>query len=128
MKTRLIVSLALFSTLIYACSKSSDDDFTNEPPPGPGGCDTANMKYMANVVPILQANCYSCHGTGSNSGSNGIVLEGYENLQPRAASGTLLGVITHANGFPAMPQGGAKLSECNINKIRSWISHGALNN
>jgi mono/diheme cytochrome c family protein len=73
-------------------------------------------------------NCYRCHGTNSNSGSFGRVLEGYENLKPYAESGTLLGVISHAEGFIPMPQDAAKLKDCDINKIRSWIENGMQNN
>lgn len=122
------------SMLIFAlsCSKDSEDqvDNPNNPnnPGGGGSCDTVNRKYATHVVPILSANCYSCHGAATNSGSGGIVLEGYDNLKPKATSGTLIGVITHAAGFPQMPQGGAKLSDCNINIIRSWINNGAQNN
>ena len=128
---KVIASLVLISVFAYACSKSSSDDGgNNNPPPPPGGnnCDTADMHYTADVVPILTANCYSCHGTSTNSGSNGIVLEGYDNIVPKAQSGTLIGVITHASGYPAMPKDGSKLSDCNINKIRSWIDNGAQNN
>ncbi|WEK35610.1 MAG: cytochrome c [Candidatus Pseudobacter hemicellulosilyticus] len=129
---RLVIVLA-GSMLLFAlsCSKKSEDNVNNpDPPGGPGipGCDTANRQYAAHVVPILTANCYGCHGASSNAGSGGIVLEGYNNLRPKAVSGTLIGVITHAAGFPAMPKGGAKLSDCNINVIRSWINNGAQNN
>lgn len=125
------------SMLLFAlsCSKDSEDNANNPPgnPPGGGGgggntCDTTNRQYAAHVVPILSANCYSCHGTNSNGGSGGITLQGYANIRPYATNGTLIGVITHAAGFPAMPQGGAKLSDCNINVIRSWINNGAQNN
>jgi hypothetical protein len=31
-------------------------------------------------------------------------------------------------GFKAMPQGGNKLDQCDINKIQKWVNAGALNN
>jgi hypothetical protein len=126
-----IISLAIIAVAFYSCTKSGGPADNNHQPPPDGGnndCDTVNMKYSTNIVPILQANCYSCHGSISNSGSFGRVLEGYGNLKPYAESGTLIGVITHANGFIPMPQNGPKLSECNINKIRSWIENGMQNN
>lgn len=118
--------------MLFACSKSSDvPDNTggsNNTPGGsnPGSCDTVNMKYVANVQPILQANCYSCHGNGQANG--GVTLDNYAGVKAVADNGKLIGVITHAPGFPPMPKGGAKLSDCNINKIRSWINRGAQNN
>ena len=123
-------SLAAIAFLIYSCSKTSDEvQSGNNPPPGnPGSCDTVNMHYQADVVPILSANCYSCHGTTTNSGSQGIILEGFENIKPRAENGKLIGAITHAEGFPQMPKDGPKLSDCNINKIKSWVNNGIQNN
>jgi hypothetical protein len=122
----------VISILAFACTKSGTDEGGNpnpDPPPGNGNnCDTVNMEYLADVVPILQNNCYRCHGSNSNSGSFGIVLEGYNNIKPYAESGTLLGVISHAQGFVPMPQDASKLSACNINKIRSWIANGIQNN
>ena len=126
-KNSVIITLAFFGLMIYACSKSSEDMLSDEQNP-PGSCDTVNMKYHEDIVPLLSANCYTCHGANSNSGSNGIILEGYQNIKAKAETGTLLGVITHAPGYPPMPDGGAKLSECNINKFRSWINHGMQNN
>lgn len=115
-----------------SCSKSSEDEIDDpgnpNNPNNPGNCDTTNRKYSTHVVPILQANCYSCHGANTNSGSNGVILEGHSNLKAKADAGILIGVITHASGYPAMPQGAAKLSDCNINIIRSWINNGAQNN
>ena len=124
-------TIAIIAVISYACSKSGDDTGGNNPPDPPGNgntCDTTGMAYIADVVPILQNNCYRCHGSATNSGSMGIVLEGYDNLKPFAESGTLLGVITHAQGFMPMPQDASKMSDCNINKIRSWIENGMPNN
>lgn len=126
MKLNLIALAGSLVVIALSCSKTSEDVLNN---PGSGGnCDTTNVKYAANVVPILTANCYSCHGSGSNTGSGGIVLEGYANLKVKADNGQLTGVITHASGFPAMPQNAPKLSDCDINKIRSWINNGTQNN
>lgn len=118
------------STIIVSCSKSNEQDITNPPGNGGGGggntCDTVNMKYATDVLPILQANCYSCHGNGNVSG--GVSLGSYASVKTQADNGNLIGTITHAAGYPAMPQGAAKLSDCNINKIKAWIARGALNN
>jgi hypothetical protein len=128
---KVFTTLAIISVIAYACTKGGGTTAENpnpDPPGGGGSCDTANMQYLADVVPILQNNCYRCHGTNTNSGSSGRVLEGYENLKPYAESGTLIGVITHAQGFIPMPQDASKLSDCNINKIKSWINNGMKNN
>ena len=58
--------------VIAACSKASEDKLSTGLP---GNCDTVNRKYSIHVVPILEENCYSCHGTLTNSNSDGIILQ-----------------------------------------------------
>lgn len=122
------ISILFACLMVVACSKKSEDKLSSGGTGGTGGtsCDTVNMAYTANVVPILKANCYSCHGNGSALG--GVTLDNYAAVQTRASNGQLIGVITHASGYPAMPEGGAKLSDCDINKIQDWINRGAQNN
>lgn len=125
---RLCLSLAgmaaVMALVVTGCSKENETNLQG----GSGGnnCDTVNMKYSADVLPIIRANCYSCHGNGAAMG--GISLDGYANLKVQADNGNLVGVITHANGYPPMPMGAAQLSECDINKIKDWIANGKQNN
>jgi hypothetical protein len=89
-------------------------------------CITTNMSYQANIVPILQYNCYICHSAAVNQGS--ITLEGYDQLVALVNNGKLLGSIKHTAGFKVMPQNAPKLGNCDIAKIEQWISDGASNN
>ncbi len=119
------------SMVLVSCSKDNESDMNqnnnNNNPPGGSTCETENMKFSANIQPILVANCYSCH-SNANMSISGISLEGYSNVKARVDDGRLVGAITHAAGFTPMPQGGPKLSDCNINKIKSWVASGAPNN
>lgn len=117
--------MILFCGMMVACSKENEQNLTGTVITPPT-CDTINMQLTANVTPIFRANCYGCHGNGSGMG--GVRLDVYTNLKVWATGGNLLGAITHAAGYSPMPQGGAKLSDCDINKIRAWINRGALNN
>ena len=128
MKKLFLIGIILTSLIVISCSKSNEETLQQNTNGNTGGnnCDTVNMKYAADVLPIIQANCYSCHGNGLSQ--NGVSLDSYAKVKVQADNGNLIGVITHADGYPPMPQGAAKLSDCNINKIRSWISRGALNN
>jgi len=118
----LVVILVGFAS----CSKQSEDVLAQKS--GTAGCDTTSVRYSVDVVQILQANCYECHGAGSNAGSGGIILEGYSHLQTWAGNGYLLGTITHASGYVAMPYLRPQLPDCEISKIRAWIDQGAKNN
>ena len=129
MRTSLLVSLGIglaASIFALACSKQNGDALTGQGGTMPA-CDTVNMHYTADVLPILQSFCYSCHGNGSTGGSGGISLDGYDNLKKWAGNGYLIGNITHATGFVPMPYQLPKLSDCNINIISDWVLRGALN-
>ena len=120
------IGLAALLLALAGCSKRSEDVLSKNT--GVTGCDTMSVKYAADIVPILQNNCYECHGNGSNSGSGGILLEGYSNLATWAGNGYLVGCVTHAPGFVAMPYLRPKLSDCDVNKIVAWVHQGELNN
>lgn len=129
MKQLRFFSLALLLVVVfYACSKSNETEvrsgFYGTTPPG---CDTANMSFNTDIKPILQSNCYACHSNATYTIS-GTKLEEYSDLIHHVHDGDVLGSITHASGFPAMPQDGPKLSDCDINKIKAWIDRGALDN
>ena len=127
MKINLFALAGILTIIALSCSKTSEDKLQSSTPGG-NTCDTLNMKYAENVAPIIDAYCLDCHGTSTNSISGGINLVGYDNLNVRVGIGDLLPVLTHADGFPQMPQNRAKLSDCDINIIRSWINNGAQNN
>ncbi|MFC6999137.1 hypothetical protein [Rufibacter roseus] len=122
----IVLSIAL--PLLAACASDKEEDVkpttppTNQPPP----CVTSSVTYSNTISSIMSSSCNSCHNTSVASG--GVVLDTYAGVRAQALNGKLVGVITHAAGFPAMPQGGAKLSDCNIAKIRKWVDDGALNN
>ena len=121
-----ILSLMVLLAGIVGCSKQNEDTLSKKA--GAAGCDTTNVSYAADIVPILQANCYECHGSTTSSGSGGIILDGYAHLQTWAANGYLLGTITHAPGYVGMPYLRPQLPDCEISKIRAWIDQGTKNN
>ncbi len=115
-----ICAVLLLAVSISACSKASEDMLA------PQHCDTAGMKYSLDILPIISGNCYSCHANGMMEGN--VSLEGYANLKTQSDNGNLIGVITHASGYPPMPDNGGKLSDCEINKIKAWMRNGAPDN
>ena len=89
-------------------------------------CDTAIVTYSGSVSPVLTAFCTGCH-SGANA-PLGINLDSYTGVKLQVSNGKLLGVVTHSSGFSPMPKNGNKLSDCNIAKIRKWMTAGAPNN
>ncbi len=91
-------------------------------------CDTVNVTYTNQIVSIVNAQCNYCHGAAANSIGGGIYLNTYAALKPYVNNGSFLNSILQNGKASAMPKNGAKLDNCSILKIQSWINKGALNN
>ncbi|HTK19459.1 MAG TPA: hypothetical protein VL442_08100 [Mucilaginibacter sp.] len=125
--------LPIMISMIAACYNDNLSELT--PASGvPGGkgaatCDTSGvMSYSGNVVPVLQTNCglnNSCHSANNSSGYN---LSTYAGVRSVALNGMLNASITWSGTVAPMPQGGSKISSCNIIKIQKWINAGSANN
>jgi hypothetical protein len=89
-------------------------------------CDSSQFKYGANITTILSAYCLGCHSGAGPSG--GIDLSTYNNVKTVALSGRLVGAVSHAPGYSAMPKNASKLSACQIAQIRKWVDAGSPNN
>ena len=114
--------LAFPAICIVACTKENIQNILPIP------CDTVGMQYKRDIVPILEVNCYRCHGVGNTAGSNGILLEGYENIKLYAQDGTLYGNVAHLPNYNPMPYESPMLDACTINKILDWTLQGSPNN
>jgi hypothetical protein len=90
------------------------------------GCDTADVSFANDIQPIFQTHCLGCHSGGAPSA--GINLSSYTGTLGPAQSGQLYGSVAHLNGYSPMPQGGAKLSDCQINRIKAWVDQGTKDN
>lgn len=96
--------------------------------PNPCNASTQTITYAGVISPIFDANCRFCHssqaaatlGGGNDFGSHATIK--------RYPADGLLKSIQHAPGYSAMPKGGAKLSDCDIERIERWIAAGAPNN
>jgi hypothetical protein len=123
MKVKILLAAVVAGAfLIYfpACVKRNAVEL------GGGGCDTANVSYSMQVVPILQNNCYACHqGPGASSG---IDFSNYGAFKGWSGSGYVAWDITAAPGHVPMPYGLPPLPACEINTILAWIDQGMLNN
>ena len=89
-------------------------------------CDTTNISYAKDILPIFQQNCYLCHYGDVTYGN--LDLSNFDYIQRVVDDGDLLRNIKHEpDGIP-MPKGGAKLSDCKILKIEQWVNLGIPNN
>ena len=118
----LLIGLALGGAILYlgGCSKESADKLGDDS----SSCDTSNVTYTNQVLPIIQANCYICHGPGMTAGSGGIDLSTLDNLRSWAGNGYLVGNVRHDPGYIGMPYGMYPLPACEINTIVAWVHQG----
>ncbi len=89
-------------------------------------CDSTRFAYAANIQPILQNHCTGCHS--GTAPASGLDLTTYQSVKNIAQNGLFINVVMQTPGFPPMPKGAAKLSDCKISQIRKWIQAGAPNN
>lgn len=89
-------------------------------------CDTVNVTFAGSIMPIIETYCKGCHSGSQPSG--GIVLTGFETIKTAIDGGRFIGAVDQLPGYSAMPQGGSKLSSCNIVQIKKWIYQGMPNN
>lgn len=82
------------------------------------------VTYTANVKSIIDANCISCHASGSGNRT----LETYTQVKDAVLHTDLLDRIQKQNGMPGqMPQTG-RMPQDKINIILQWNTDGLLEN
>jgi hypothetical protein len=127
MKMRISLGLLLLVAMVGISSCYYDKaDLLYGGNSGPCTDTTGTVSYAQKIVPMLQQYCYSCH-TGSFPSGNQL-MGTYTADKAMALNGKLYGTMSHAAGFSPMPQGMAKMSNCQLAVIKKWIDSGSLNN
>lgn len=117
----LLQMLTCFSLVSTACYYDVEEDLVD-----PSACQTTNVSFNKDILPIIEARCYKCHAADLNQGN--VTLEGYDAIKIFVENNRLLGAVKHEQGFSPMPQNEAMLSSCQIGMIESWIEEGAEDN
>jgi hypothetical protein len=117
-----IFSLTMGSSMLSACYYDNEEYLY--PKTGQSNCDTISPTYVVSIAPIFENNCNGCHSSSSSSGS--IITDNHADLTTNINKVWLS--INHLSGASPMPQGGTKLSYCDIAKIRNWRNLGMPNN
>lgn len=126
MKQTIKISLIVLIALVTGCYYDSEEKLY---PQLSTSCDLTNVTFAATVTPILQASCFSCHSNSNAANSGGgIKVQNYADVLTIVKNGKLMGAVNHSSGYQAMPKGGGKLTDCEINQLQKWIDNGTLNN
>ena len=120
MKMNKIIMFLSVISLIIACKHDPQIKI-----PIKEDCENTNFTFVLGVKPLLDADCVSCHQTGSYTG---VELETYDEVKHAVDSNNLLGSIIHDGIASPMPQGLDKWDTCKINIFTKWINDGAPNN
>ena len=121
MKIKIISTVTFLSIFLSSCYYHKEEDLNPVP------CDNTSVTYSSTITGLLaKYECTICHSGPAPSG--GFVLVGYNNVKAKVLDNRLLGAISHASGFSPMPQGGSKLTDCEISKVKKWIDAGAPEN
>ena len=113
--------LSIGFVLLTGCYADNGEELYN------CAADAASVTYTSTVKAILSGNgCTGCHGSTAPSG--GINLSTYAGVKAKVDDGRLWGAVNHLSGYQPMPQGGGKISACDIKRLKAWIDAGAPNN
>jgi len=121
MKKNLFYLLIL--VLVSACSWENEETFY----PEVENCDTLDVSFTMDIVPVLSNNCFSCHSNANAPDfGSGIALEDHADVS--SSSSLIVAAINHVEGVPSMPKDSDKLDDCTISKIEAWVNDGAPEN
>ncbi len=111
----LIFTLVSFS--YFSCTFDSEEELFESV-----DCDTANVSYSA-LTYIFTDVCSACHNSFSTYKA-GIVMDSYDHVVSSIGTGLVWKAINHEEGLTPMPYQQEKLSDCDLNKINTWIENG----
>ncbi len=121
MKTKILLSLVVFSSVLMSCSSDNPETLMEDPPAVEG-----KVTYKQNVKSIIDNNCVSCHGATPTGGTS-LSLVTYTQVKNAMQNRGLLNRISLNNGNSAlMPQGGPRLPQSTIDMVAKWQQDGLL--
>lgn len=83
---------------------------------------TLEITYTSTVKSIIDNNCITCHGNVPTNGAP-MSLTTYENVKDAVLNRNLLDRISRSEGTSgAMPLGGPRLPQNDINAVTTWIN------
>ncbi len=125
-KSFLLLCLFAFCLGIFACGKDEDDP-EPDPGPGPDACETLDVKYSTDIVPIMEATCAieGCHVDGFATGDYTM----YEEIKQRVDGGAFMTRVVEEKTMPPENTTGPEtLTDEELDKIQCWLDDGAPNN
>ncbi len=115
MKNNILLTIT-FIFILCSCSETSPIDLIVDN----SSKQTEIVSYELDVKPIINTNCIACHGTIPIAGSP-MSLTNLEQVKAAILTRNLLNRINlNNNDSRAMPQGGPKMQQTQIDIITKW--------
>lgn len=118
MKFNFLLAIGLVLFMFSSCTSDNEEDLfpIND-------CDTSNVSFSADIMPIIDASCATvgCHVQGGIG--NGI-FENYNNIKAKVDNGSFGDRLLIDRDMP--PSG--PLSSCQMEHVQAWLDNGAPNN
>jgi len=116
---RLLFFLFTLTLITLSCAYNSEESLY----PEISDCDSMNVTYTKNILPILEDNCLSCHASIVADDKGGhLSLEGYSNVAD--LSEAILASVNHVSGAKEMPKDALKLDACLLRQFGIWVETG----
>jgi cytochrome c len=128
----------VLTLLVSACGGAPTPTATKAPQPVAGTTPAAAapagaVSFSKDILPLFQKNCTRCHG--GSSPRQGLSLDSYAAVMKGSSGGAVVvagnpdkSALYSLVKSGAMPFGGSKLADADIQKISDWITAGAPNN
>lgn len=104
--------LAIGTAFIVSCESNTYSEISES---------VENPTYEANIAPIIENNCLSCH-FGTNQSPN---METYDGVKNACLNFNLVCRIESESCGERMPQG-EKLPQSDIDLIKTWVNNGFI--
>ena len=116
LKKIIFLSIVVCSVLMFGCG--DDDDMST--------CETTDLTYTSDIASLFNNNC-ATSGCHVNVGGTSFSFESHTAIITSPIFDNIVPSINHESDVQAMPRpiGSAKLDDCTIDKITSWINDGA---
>lgn len=123
-----LLSALLSLLMLGACKYDNEEDLygkTNNPV---ADCDTSLVRFSSDIKTIINVGCIECHG--KEPLGDAAPYTNYDEIKKYldTKKQVFLESITHTGSADPMPDGRAKLPDCEINKIVKWVNNGYPNN
>lgn len=116
----LIITGLCFCLILPSCTYDSFEELKKAEV-----CDTTNVTFNKDIVPLIEQKCgvhSTCHSsTGSDSD---VSLANYADVTAVVSTGQFLGAVTHDSNYEPMPKDEGMLDDCRLNTIKAWINQG----